>query len=111
MIPQNMEKHLSLAVGQLKFIDFFQFTPKGLDVLAKTLADDEFRYLRESCTSNHVGLIRRKGVHPYDYMDSFDRFDETKLPSQDAFFSKLSSSPCSDLEYTHAAPSVDCLWM
>ena len=53
VIPQNMEKFLSLKVGQLKFIDSFQFTPKGLDVLAKTLADDEFRYFRESCTSNH----------------------------------------------------------
>ena len=88
VIPQNMEKYLSLTVGQSKFIDSFQFTSKGLDVLAKTLADDEFRYLRESCT--------------YDYMDSFDRFDETKLPSQGAFFSKLSGSPCSDSEYTHA---------
>ena len=35
-------------------------------------------------------------------MDSSDRFDETKLPSQDALFSKLSGSPCSDPEYTHA---------
>ena len=51
VIPQKMEKYLSLAVGQLKFIDSFQFTPKGLDVPAKTLADDEFRYLRGSCTS------------------------------------------------------------
>ena len=81
MIPENMEKYLSLVVGQLKFIYSFQFIPKVLDILAKTLADDEFRYLRESCTSNHFGLIRRKGVYPYDYMDSFDRFDETKLPS------------------------------
>ena len=94
-VPQNIEKYLSLAVGQLKFIDSFQFTPKGLDVLT----DDEFRYLRESCT---FGLIRREGVYPYDYMNSFDRFDETKLPSQDAFFSKLSGSPCSDSEYIHA---------
>ena len=45
---------------------------------------------------------RHKGVYSYDYMDSFDRFEETELPSQDAFFSKLSSSPCSDSEYTHA---------
>ena len=57
LIPQNMEKYLSLAVGQLKFIDSFQFTPKSLDVLTKTLVDDEFRYLRESCTSNHFGRI------------------------------------------------------
>ena len=35
-------------------------------------------------------------------MDSFDRFNETKLPTQDAFFSKLSGSPFSDSEYTHA---------
>ena len=97
-----VEKYLSLTVGQLKFIDSFQFTPKGLDVLTKTLADDEFRYLRGSCTSNHFGLIRCKGVYPYDYMDSFERFDETKLPLQDAFFSKLSGSPCSDSEYKHA---------
>ena len=86
VIPQNMEKYLSLAVGQLKFIDSFRFTPKGLDVLAKTLVDDEFRYLRESCTSNHFGLIRRKDVYPYDNMDTFDRFDETKLSSQDCLW-------------------------
>ena len=108
VIPQNMEKYLSLTVGQLKFIDSFQFTPKGLDVLAKTLADDEFRYLKESCTSNHFGLIRRKGVYPYDYMDSFDRFDETKLPSHDAFFSKLSGGPCSD---SHIQLECGLLWM
>ena len=35
-------------------------------------------------------------------MDSFDRFEETELPSQDALFSKLSGSLCSDSEYTHA---------
>ena len=29
VIPHNMEKYLSLAVGQLKFIDSFQLTPKG----------------------------------------------------------------------------------
>ena len=94
VIPQNMEKYLSPAVGQLKCIDSFQFPPKGLDVLAKTLADEEFRYF--------VSSDRRKGVYPYDYMDSIVRFDETKLPSQNALFSKLSGSPCSDLEYTHA---------
>ena len=72
VIPQNMEKYLSLSVGQLKFIDSFQFTPQVLDNFAKTLGDDEFRYLNESCTSNHFGLIRRKGVYPYNYLDSFD---------------------------------------
>ena len=35
-------------------------------------------------------------------MDSFARFDESRLPSQDAFFSKLSDSRCLDTEYAHA---------
>ena len=73
-----------------------------MDSLVKTLEDDEFRYLLESCISNHFGLVRRKGVYPYDDMDSFNRFEETTLSSQDSFFSKLSGSPCSDSEYTHA---------
>ena len=73
----------------MKFLDSFQFTPKSLDVLSKTLEDDEFMFLLESCTTSHFDLIRRKGVYPYDYMDSVERFDETELPSQNAFFNKL----------------------
>ena len=57
VIPQNLEKYLSLPVGQLKCLDFFQL-----------------RYLVESCTTSHFELIRRKGVYPYDYMDMVDKF-------------------------------------
>ena len=52
VIPQNMEKYLSPTLDQLKFIDSFQFTPKGLDDLVKILADNEFRYSRESSWSH-----------------------------------------------------------
>ena len=31
VIPQNMEKYLSLTVGRLKFLDSFQFTPKRFE--------------------------------------------------------------------------------
>ena len=103
VIPQNLERYLSLTVGQLKFLDSFQFTPKCLVVLSNTLEDDEFKYLVESCTTSHFDLVRRKGVYPYDYMDSVERFDETELPSQDAFFNKLSGSSCSDIDYAHAS--------
>ena len=103
VIPQNMEKYLSITVGRLKFIDSLQFTPQSLDSLAKTLEVDEFKYVREPFPIAHeFELIKRKGVYTYDYMDSFARFDESRLPSQDAFFSKLSDSPCSDTEYVHA---------
>ena len=103
VIPQNLEKYFSLILGQLKFLDSFQFTPKSLDVLSKTLEDDEFKYLVELCTISHFDLVRREGVYQYDYMDSVERFDETKLSSQDAFFNKLSGSLCSDIDYAHAS--------
>ena len=102
VLPQNLEKYLSLIVGQLKFLVSFQFTPKSLDVLSKTLEDDEFKYLVESCTTSHFELVRCKGVYPYDYMDGVERFEETALPSQDAFFNKLSGYTCSDIDYAHA---------
>ena len=100
--PQNLEKYLSMSVAQLKFLDSFQFTPQSLDVLLKTLENDEFRYLVESCTASHFDLIRRKGVYPYDYMDSFDRFEETGLSPQDVFRNKLSGDSCPDADYAHA---------
>ena len=103
MIPQNLEKDLSLTIRQLKFLDSYQFTPKSLNVLSKTLEDDEFKYLVESCTTSHFDLVRRKGVYPYDYMDSVEWFDEAELPSQDAFFNKLSGSSCSYIDYAHAS--------
>ena len=59
--------------------------------------------MREEFPIQHVfELIKRKVVYPYDYMDSLTRFDEPRLPSQDAFFSKLFDSPCADTEYAHA---------
>ena len=102
VIPQNLEKYLSISVGRLKFLDSFQFTPQSLDARVKTLADDEFTYLAESCIGDNFELIRRKGVYPYNYMDSFNRFEETELPPKDAFFRKLSADSCSNVDYAHA---------
>ena len=43
-------------------------------------------------------LVSRKGVYPYEYVDSFERFDEPCLPAQDAFFSSLTGEGISDEE-------------
>ena len=40
-------------------------------------------------------LILRKGVYPYEYMDSQERFKETVLPPKKTFYSKLSDEPIS----------------
>ena len=47
-------------------------------------------------------LVTQKGVYPYEYMDSLDRFDETQLPPKESFHSSLSDESISDQDYKHA---------
>ena len=51
---------------------------------------------------NKLVLLLRKGVYPYEYMDSWERFDETSLPDEKAFYSKLNYEGITDKEYAHA---------
>ena len=48
-----------------------------------------------------VSLVR-KGIYPYEYMDSWERFDETSLPNKKAFYSKLFLKDITDEDDTHA---------
>ena len=43
----------------------------------------------------------RKGVHPYEYMDNWEKFDETTIPPKKAFYSKLNLEGISDEDYAH----------
>ena len=46
-------------------------------------------------------IHEQKGVYPYDFMDSFDKFNE-KLPSKEKFYSVLNDKHISDKDYEHA---------
>ena len=43
----------------------------------------------------------RKGVYPYEYVDSWEKFDETSLPGKKAFYSKLNLEDITDKDYEH----------
>ncbi|KAL9982059.1 hypothetical protein ACROYT_G010849 [Oculina patagonica] len=43
-----------------------------------------------------------KGIYPYEYMDSWERFSETSLPEKEKFYSKLNDENITDEEYKHA---------
>ena len=51
---------------------------------------------------NKFILLLRKGVYPYEYMDSWERFDETSLPDKEAFNSSLNMENITDVDYRHA---------
>ena len=50
----------------------------------------------------YVSIMRWKGVYICEYMDSWEKFEETKLPKQNAFYSKLSMRGISYQRYEHA---------
>ena len=51
---------------------------------------------------NKFVLLLRKGVYPYEYMDSQERFGETSLPDKECFYSELNLEDITDKDYVHA---------
>ena len=51
---------------------------------------------------NKFVLLLRKGVYPYEYMDTWERFSEISLPSKEDFYSNLNMEDISDIDYRHA---------
>ena len=99
-----MEKYLAIMLGNhLTFIDSFQFMSSSLDKLVSNLPKESFQiHLRKIWGMvKKLDLMTRKGVYPYDYMDSFDKFNE-QLPTKEDFFYILNNEHITDEDYKHA---------
>ena len=51
---------------------------------------------------NKFILLLRKCVYSYEYMDSWEKFDETTLSPKETFHSNLNLEDISDEDYAHA---------
>ena len=101
-IPNNMEKYVAFMLGNhLVFLDSFQFMSSSLYKLVSNLPRESLKYTSEMFKDNKLDLMARKGVYPYDYMDSFDKFND-KLPRKEEFYSILNDEHISDEDYQHA---------
>ena len=56
---------------------------------------------------NKFSLLLRKGVYPYEYMDSWEKFNETELPDKESFYSGLNKEGITDEDYVHAQKACD----
>ena len=70
----------------LVFIDSMQFMNYSLDKLVKNLSDEGFKYLVKEFGFENLEIIKQKGAYPYEYMYSFERFNEEKLCARKYFF-------------------------
>ena len=86
----------------IRFIDSFKFMAASLDSLVNNLPKDDFINLGLCYSGDKFNLLTRKGVYPYDYIDSFEKLKETKLPPKEKFYSRLDGENISDENYEHA---------
>ena len=88
---------------ELRFIDSFKFMSSSLDSLTTNLVRGGQHLFRlEKYTSKQYELLVKKGIYPYEYMSSWDKFKETKVPPKEPFYSKLNMSRVSSENYEHA---------
>ena len=73
----------------LVFIDNMLFMNFSLDKLVKNLTDKGFVSLSEEFSDEQLKLVKEKAIYPYEYMNSFKKFNENKLPDTSKFFSSL----------------------
>jgi len=98
-VANNMEKYITFSVGGLRFIDSLNFLQGSLDSLVSTTLKES---LKITSTISKDSILYKKGIYPYEYMDSWERFSETRLPDKEKFYSKLNDEHITDEEYAHA---------
>ena len=127
-LGENTEKYISFTVPFKKVIndkeikykirisDSCRFTQDSLSNLVDNLSELKIKeidtdvlikrfyntYQLSENDTNKFKLLLRKGVYPYEYMDSWKRFNETELLSKDKFYSTLNLEDISDDDYAHA---------
>ena len=68
----------------------------GLVKLVKNLSDEYCKYLVEEFGSENLEPIKQKGDYPYEYMNSFERFNEEKLSASKYFYSLIKDGKIGD---------------
>ena len=55
-------------------------------------------------TVSQIDLLKRKGIYPYTYIDTLDKFSEEKLPSKEFWKNTLEGGEVtiSDADFEHA---------
>ena len=119
-IPNNEEKYITftktIITGQytnkkgeeknktfkIVFKDSLKFMSSSLGALVNNLPKNGFKNISKYYTPEEVELIKQKGFYPYEYMDTEEKFNDTKLPPREVFYSKLSGKGITEKNYKHA---------
>ena len=70
--------------------------------LCMKLNHDNLIFTSKEFEGEQLSLMIKKGVYPYDYMNSFKKFEDNRLPKKEDFFSIMNNKHITDEEYQHA---------
>ncbi|CAG8817789.1 139_t:CDS:2, partial [Racocetra persica] len=79
LIANNSEQYITFSVGQLQFIDSLKFL----------LPAKCFPIMSKFISPHLLSLLTRKGIFPYQWLTSKNKFKETQLPPRKDFNSDL----------------------
>ena len=69
----------------------------------ETLKERFFNTYKFSNRNNDkITLFLQKGFYTYEYMDDWEKFNETSLPEKEDFYSHLNMEDITDADYVHA---------
>ena len=118
-IPNNEEKYITFTknkiVGQytnkkgevkdktfkIKNKDSLKFMRSSIEALVKNLPKNGFKNISKYFKPEQVELIKQKGFYPYEYMNKEEKFNDTKPPPREAFYSKLTGRGITEKNYKH----------
>ena len=75
---------------------------ESLEKLVNNLSKASLGNVKGYHAEDKLDLLTRKGIYPYEYMDTPEKFKETKLPPKEKFYSRLNDEGICDKDYTHA---------
>ena len=90
VVPNRLEKYMTFILNKESvYIDSMQLMNSSLETLVKNLSNDDLKYLTEEFSPKNLELLEQKYAYPYEYMNSFKRFSEDKLPDKECFYSSV----------------------
>ena len=73
----------------------------SIEALVNNLPKNGFKNISKYFKPEQVELIKQKGFYPYEFMDTEEKFNDTKPPPREAFYSKLTGRGITEKNYKH----------
>ena len=90
VIPKTSEKYMSIIVNRnIVFLDSNQFYKGKLDNHASHLNNEDFKHLLSEFPIDKLELLKGKDAYPYEWVDSYEKFNYQELPPKECFYSSI----------------------